>query len=410
MNRLLIVDDNPTDRRLLSRILEKEGFSPFEADSGESALALARKIRPDLVLLDICLPDKDGFEICSLLKGSLDTASIPVVFVSSLDGKEEVAKGLELGGADFIIKPFETREVLARIRTQLRIRQLNVSLQEVNDDLLRLSNDLMDKQKRIEADLRAAAAIQQTLVPNGEVKVPQVETAWSFLPCENVGGDIFNVFGLDESHYGIYIVDVAGHGVPSAMVTVSVAQSLAPHMGLTVAAREGGEITAPSEVLTRLDEEYPLERFDRPFTICYGILDTSSGELAYSAAAHPPPILHRADGSVETLEEGGPVIGLGAFLAFDEGRVQLRKGDRVFFYTDGIVEHANPEGELFGQGRLLGLIERARGQDLQGLCDEIVRRLRIYGKGRPPLDDVSLLAIEFGAESQGPARKGGDDE
>ncbi len=398
MSGVLVVDDHPTDRRLLAGILEREGFAVFEAATGAEALQLAETCQPDLILLDISLPDRDGYDVCSTLRASLATSTIPVIFVSATEAREDIATGLELGGADFIHKPYWRREVLARIRTHLQIGQLNTSLQSVNDDLLRLSNDLLDKQKRLEEDLKAAAQIQQALLPSGEVRPEGVDVAWTFLPCEDVGGDIFNLLQLDERHWGLYIVDVTGHGVPSAMVTVSVAQSLAPHLGITVAPGAAGaeaSVASPATVLTQLDQEYPLERFDRTFTICYAVFDSLTGELAYASAAHPPPLLMRAGGSVERLEEGGPVIGLGAFLAFEEGRTRLAAGDRVFFYTDGIVEHCSPSGELFGEDRLVALLRRGAGSGLEELCQKVMHELTIFGNRRPPRDDISLLALEY---------------
>ena len=165
--------------------------------------------------------------------------------------------------------------------------------------------------------------------------------AWKFQPCEQIGGDIFNMMRLDPSHYAFYILDVSGHGVPSALVTVSVSQMLRPDSGTVIrragANADGHEIVPPSEVLARLDREYPMERFDKFFSIVYMIVDVRDGTAHYSSAGHPPPLLVGADGGFARLDKGGPIIGQGSGLPFEEGRQPLKPGDRIILTTDGVT-------------------------------------------------------------------------
>ncbi len=402
LNDILIVDPQEAERLELARLLEDGGFRVTAVASGAQALELAASKAPSLAVLALDLGDLSGFELCQRLKSQLDTSLIPVIFLTTAAEAEHKAEGLEMGAADFISKPFDAREVLARIRAQLQVGHLNSTLQQLNEDLLRLSNDLMDKQRALEEDLEAAAKIQHTLVPRGELVLKGLRSGWCFVPCESVGGDIFNALRLDETHVALYIIDVTGHGVPSAMVTFSVAQSLAPHVGMTVLLGEQGGIASPREVLERLDEEYPLERFDKPFTIFYLVLDISSGELQYSAAAHPPAVLVRAQGGIEWLDKGGPVIGMGEFLGFEEGSAQLASGDRLFIFTDGITEQCDASGALFGDERLLELLSRSREMSVQEICDCVVRAVREFSGTGAPRDDLSLFGVEFvGATAPG---------
>ncbi len=394
ISQILIVDANPDDRAAFASIMRAEGFLVDEAESGEQALEIAGSSPPALFVLEVTLPGIDGFGLCEQLKARLDTSAIPVVFLASRGEAEDRARGLELGAADYLVKPAETRELLARVRTQLQVGQLNASFEDLNTQLLKLSGDLLEKQRALEEDLAAAARIQHSLIPSDGQGLAGVETAWSFVPCDDVGGDVFNFMSLDERRVAFYVVDVTGHGVPSAMVTFSVAQTLAPHVGMTVGQGQEGVIASPKQVLEHLDREYPLERFEKPFTIVYLVLDLVSGEAVYSAAAHPPTVLIRPGDGVSLLEEGGPVIGMGEFLGFDEGKVVLRPGDRIFLYTDGITEQCNPKGELFGDDRFIELLDSPESS-IQQVSDSVVRAVRAFSGSDAPRDDISLLAIEY---------------
>ena len=220
--------------------------------------------------------------------------------------------------------------------------------------------------------------------------------SWVFEPCSSIGGDIFNVVSLDDRHVGIYMLDVSGHGVPPAMVSVLASQSLTPNAGIVVRSPEGSApllISTPEEVLRALDREYPIDRFERFFTISYLVLEVETGRLTYSSAGHPPPVLLPRQGGLRLLEEGGGIIGVGD-PGIDMGEVQLEKGDRVFLYTDGITEYEDGEGGLYGP-RLHELLQATRGLELPDVCERLRQSLRDFGRGTAPNDDVSLLAFEY---------------
>ncbi len=390
-SRVLIVDDNPVNRRLLRAMLAREGYEIDEADSGEAALSCVVDVSPDLVLLDVVMPDVDGFDVCSQLKAEPLTADFPVIFLSALTDAADKVRGLNLGAVDWITKPFHQAEVLARVRNQLQIRHLTRSLRSANADLLH-------KQDSLREDLAAAADIQRSLIPRSAPVTHPVEVAWRFTPCESVGGDIFNVLPLDENTLSAFIIDVSGHGVPAAMVTVSVMQSLSQHAGVVMRPPKNGDITPPAKVLELLDREYPFDRFDRYFTICYTLLDSKTGELTYSSAAHPEPLLVRADGSLERLEKGGTIIGLGHVVPFEQGHAVLGKGDRVFLYTDGIIETENLQGEMYGCERLETLLQEVAGDALQDACEAVMEAVAAWSGGAPANDDITLLAYQFNGE------------
>ena len=263
---------------------------------------------------------------------------------------------------------------------------------------------LLEKQKNLDEDLKAASGVQRALLPSALPDLPQIDLAWQFVPSQLIGGDLFNAYVLDERHLALYILDVSGHGVPAALVTVSVHETLDPQSGHVVKTRRDGsvEIAPPDKVLEMLDREYPLERFDKTFTIFYMILDLEIGQMVYSSAGHPPPYLLSAGGGLQTLDQGGTLIGLEGLVPFEEGSLQLNPGDKMVLYTDGVIEYADANGTLYGTKRLEALLERHRELDVSPLLERIWHSLVDFGGYDSPEDDVSLLGLCYRGSSLKP--------
>ncbi len=389
---ILVVDDNIVNRKLLESILKKAGYTVLTAVNGEEAVSRSFEMVPDLILLDVVMPKKDGYQACVEIKQFDETADIPIVFLSAKSETHDKIKGLEAGGVDYVTKPFNKEEVLARVRAQLKIRHLTNDLKSANDELLL-------KQKKIEDDLKAAGEIQKSLLPKRTLQCDRMDLHWRFIPCETVGGDIFNVFRLSEEFVGLYMLDVSGHGVPSALVTVSTSQALQPQTGhllkKTTIPPPYYSVVSPSEVLNFLDKEYPLERFEKYFTIAYILFNHIDGSLRYSSAAHPPPVLLRRNGSLELLEKGGTIIGMGGMLPFEEGEVTMEHGDKLFLYTDGITEYEGASEAFFGEDRFYSKLVEKKDETVSVMIDSILDSMMDFGKNASPKDDVSLLGFEY---------------
>ncbi|MGC8907062.1 MAG: SpoIIE family protein phosphatase [Desulfomonilaceae bacterium] len=260
---------------------------------------------------------------------------------------------------------------------------------------------LMEKQRRLEEDLRAAAGIQQSLLPQGFPETRSCLFGSKFVPSAFVGGDIFNVFKLDERRIVMYMIDVSGHGVSSSLVTVSVSQMLHPanmHTETQVqreAPHQSSIFASPAELLKMLDKCYPYERFDTYFTITYLVLDTATGELRYSNAGHPSPVVVRANGNLELLEDGGCMIGLGGMVPFEEGVAKLSPEDRLVIYTDGITEYFDDRGDMFGEDRFYQYLRDLRSLRPQSMLDTLYGELMLFGNNTPPNDDISILAVDY---------------
>ncbi len=390
--RILVVDDRESDRKKLCEILSGQSYELLEAESCETALELCARKRPDLIIADDASPEKAGHMLCSALRDSPNVGTIPVILLSGWTIPSPAHDGHDISVADFISRPINRSEVLTRVRSQLRLQELVKSLNVVHEQLIQ-------NQCRNEESLKSAALIQKSLVLTSPPSVSTFGFAWRFMPSDHIGGDLFNVFRMDESHLAAYILDVSGRGVPAAMVTASVAQTLSPYLGFflkeSIPRPPYYALVSPATVLEKLNSEYPIERFDKFFTLCYLLINTETGVLRYSNAAHPHPLLMRANGQVEQLREGGPIIGLGEAARYDEGETVMRPGDRLFLYTDGIVEHVNGVGEPYGDVRFLEQLRATHVEQLQTACDLSVESVLEFGSYRKPEDDIALLGLEY---------------
>jgi sigma-B regulation protein RsbU (phosphoserine phosphatase) len=271
--------------------------------------------------------------------------------------------------------------------------------------LKQLNRDLLWQQKRIQQDLDAAADIQKSLLPHNTNIVERADVAWFFEPCDKIGGDIFNMIQLDNDHWVIYMLDVSGHGVPAAMVTVSVSQLMQLHTGFLMQKEPGSSsetnIKSPVEVLDALDREFPFDRFSNFFTINYFILNTSNGILNYANAGHPKPVILRKKGTLEELEYSGPPIGIRSLnlnadqIFFNEEQIQISPGDKVILYTDGLVEYYNENEEIYGHDRFLSRLMELKGESVKDIVNESIKSLKAFGKNKKPADDITLLGFEL---------------
>jgi sigma-B regulation protein RsbU (phosphoserine phosphatase) len=293
----------------------------------------------------------------------------------------------------------------SRINNRL-LHELVFKYSVLEKKLKALNQELTVKQERIEQDLAAAAKIQRSLLPKELNSLEGLSIAWKFKPCGKIGGDIFNLIRLDNEHYAVYIIDVAGHGVPAAMVAVSVFQYLQPQNGnLIIQSHENSEtqeIRQPSQVLKFLDQEFTFERFDNFFTMNYVIINARTGELTSSSAGHPPPIILRKEGTLQQLKKGGRSIGTFDLrlsedepVVFEEEHEQLRHGDKLIFYTDGVNEYQDTKDEFYGNKRFFDSLKKLRAQQVEILIEAVFQSLIVFGNSAEPKDDVSLLGIEL---------------
>jgi len=395
--RLLVVDDDEANRDLLARRLERRGHTVSLADGGRSALALIAERPFDLVLLDVMMPELSGLEVLKLLRKTHPASALPVIMATARDQSEDIVEALQLGANDYVTKPLDFPVVVARVQTQLALKQaveesarLERSLAERNRELEAVNFRLGAANRRMERDLKAAARVQASFLPRSSPALPGVRCAWIYRPCDELGGDGLNAFPLDDRHAALYVFDVCGHGVASALLSVSVSRVLSPPADPS-SVLDGP--APPAAVADHLNRMFPFDQADQYFTMVYGVLDGESGELRYVSAGHPGLLFDPASGEAGVIEKRGFPVGL-ATSPYSEQLMTLAPGDRVYFYSDGVPEAANPEGRHYGAGRLVDAVRRGRAypldQAVADLADEVSRWCGEAG----PHDDVSILAVE----------------
>jgi len=288
------------------------------------------------------------------------------------------------------------------------LHELVFKYSELEKKLQTLNRELTVKQDRIEQDLSAAAKIQRSLLPERLDSPEGLDVAWKFKPCEKIGGDIFNLIKLDNEHWAIYMIDVAGHGVPAAMVAVSVFQYLQPQSDSLMMSSDENlktqRVKRPAQVLEFLDRVFTFERFDTFFTMNYVIINLKTGRLTSSSAGHPPPIILRKDGTLQLLRKGGRPLGTIDMrfsddepIIYEEEQEQLCPGDKLIFYTDGVNEYQNAKGEFYGNDRFYSRLKELKDQPVDRVVETVFKSLMVFGKNTAPKDDVSLLGMELKA-------------
>jgi sigma-B regulation protein RsbU (phosphoserine phosphatase) len=250
--------------------------------------------------------------------------------------------------------------------------------------------------ERLEQDLRLAARVQQALLPPAELQLEHVRIARAFHPCDDLAGDAMGVVPLLDGQLGLYLLDVSGHGVGAALLSFTLTHLLSPAMPGTLLVEDTGQgikVVPPARVAERLNRQFPMDRTRQYFTLVYGVVDPSSGRFQYVMAGHPPPVLLPRAGPPIVVEGAGLPIGMIEEAVFEDESLVLEPGDRLYFYTDGVIEALNGDEEEFGPARLLDEIARWRDHPLRAGLDRVAATVRAWCGGRLK-DDVSLLAVE----------------
>ena len=376
---------------MLSRLLTRSGYAVTEASDGGAALELVEKHSFDLVLLDILMPGIDGLQVLENLRRTRSVAELPIIMATAEDSSSDVVRALKLGANDYVTKPLDFSVVLARVQTQLSLKRAKDELEATN--------------ARMKRDLEAAAKVQRALMPKSLPKVQEFRFVWDFVPCDELGGDILDVFQLDEDRIGLYLLDVSGHGVRAALLSVTLNRLLAQMAEGSLQFEEAGgsqtesQLLSPAEVAARLNTRFQMDASPgavQYFTFLYGILNTHSGYFRYVSAGHPGPLHVRPDGESILHPQEGFAIGWFPDSTYQESVIELKPGDRLYLYSDGILEAMNSEDELFGPERLVEALEGRRGLTLQGSVEGLVECARRWSGDAGFVDDVSILALERG--------------
>jgi sigma-B regulation protein RsbU (phosphoserine phosphatase) len=273
-----------------------------------------------------------------------------------------------------------------------QLPQANRDLQGQITERKLIEKELSRKQQQLAKDLEVAAGIQQSLIPSCSPRIEPIRVAWCFEPCQQIGGDAFNFQYTGRNRISFYMLDVCGHGVSSALIAAAASQFLQTNFELSA---NGSMAAQPEAVLNNLERIFPFERFDSFFTIVYVTIDYDNGRLIYSCAGHPPPVMLHADGTLEVLDARGPVIGAGYGRPFHQKEIRMEHGDKIILYTDGVLDHPNSAGIIFGKHRFHKALQRHGRQPVATLMDSIQMTIKDFAGPASSGDDLSMMAIEY---------------
>jgi phosphoserine phosphatase RsbU/P len=365
---ILIVDDDATNVMLLESMLKKEGYLTLRAHDGGQAFETAKAQQPDLILLDIMMPQVDGFQACRLLQQETQTTDIPVIFLSALDDVDCKVKAFDIGAVDYVGKPFHKAEVLARVRLHLKLHMSRNAAIEVQTDRLRQLHD----------------AQQAILVSPKDI--PDARFGVSFSPLHEAGGDFYDVVRISDSIFGYFVADISGHDLGASFTTPAIKVLLAQYASPLYTAVE--TVKGLNGVLsTILSDGHHL-------TASYARLNRAAGTLEVVSAGHPPVLVVSKQGPAEFLEVAGDVLGVFKNVCFDPVEKIVSAGDRFFMYSDGLIERFQRIRKNRSEG-LEQLAEVALRHRSLPMAEAVNRMYRDLLPDESILeDDIVLMGVE----------------
>lgn len=362
---VLIVDDSSTNRSYLAHVLEEDGYRTIPAASGEEGLAIAAEALPALILLDVIMPGFDGFETLRRLKEGAATRRIPVIMLTSLDDQESKLRAFEFGAVDYIVKSANEAEVRARVRVHIRLALSNERLVAALTERIRL-----------------ISAAQRSLLVRPE-DLPEARFSVYYRSLQEAGGDFYDVLSVSDEVFFYFMADVAGHDVATSYVTPAVKVLL--KQCATPAYSMPEVVAFLNDVLT---ETLLRENYLTAFALR---INRKAAKAVYVAAGHPPALFIPREGPVGFAASENPFIGMIKGSAYNAESMDIREGDRLVLYTDGLVESGSEKKTWPNSyGRLAAVGEKLRGIPLGELPAALVREMG----AEAPDDDVAVLAVE----------------
>ncbi|MFQ5628948.1 MAG: PP2C family protein-serine/threonine phosphatase [bacterium] len=393
--RILIAEDDSTSRLILKRSLEKWGHEVIATKDGAEAWEILQKEPIRFVITDWMMPELDGVELSKRIRAAHFSHYIYIILLTAKIEKTEIVDGLEAGADDFVTKPFNKHELKVRIKAGERIIRLEKDLEERNESL-------QEAYTQIRKDLEAASNMQQNLLPSASSTMPGISFDWLFLPCTVIAGDIFNFFQLSENNIGFYLLDVSGHGIPAAMLSVTISKVLSPTFmngneeKHSLHGKSHHDFNSPASVIQELNQRFQGENNSMQyFTMVYGTIDTKNKELKLCQAGHPSPIYVKNGAYISHIGNGGMPVGMLPEIEYEEQSFDFTAGDRLFLFSDGVTECENADKEQFSSNRLVQLLEGSRSDSLAVLMQKVKGQLQRWNGSEQFEDDVTLLAIEM---------------
>ena len=392
---ILIVDDVPNNLQIIGTILGNAGYEIAFASDHIGAFDVLTFTKPDLILLDVMMPGMDGLELCEKIKSNPKTKEIPVIFLTARVNTDDIVAGFQAGAVDYIHKPFNIKELLVRIKTHLQlkfagelIQQHNEEIKRVNDMLYGLNHEKDKYLAIIHQELQSAAEYVHSLLPKS-IKEGQIKADWVYVPSSSLGGDSFGYKYLDAENFAFYLLDVCGHGIKSALHSVSILNVL------NFGNLPDTDFRKPEQVLAELNNRFQMSvHNDLFFSMFYAVFNIRTRKLTYSGAGHPPVFMLDSKHKETALPSRNKIMGIIPQLQFTSDTISIKPNTDLYLYTDGVYEFKTVSGK---RGEVEDVLESIR--NLNKSDDKKLQNIyldSVYRNTEQSLkDDFSVLKIQL---------------
>jgi sigma-B regulation protein RsbU (phosphoserine phosphatase) len=382
--KILSVDDEMDLELLLTqyfrRKIRKGEYEFVFAHNGLEALTMMLK-HPDveIILSDINMPEMDGLTLLAKIN-EMRNPALKVIMVSAYGDMGNIRQAMNNGAFDFATKPID-------------LDDLSVTIEKAIEQIDYVHKTQVEHQQleSLKTDLAVASEIQQAILPRVFPPFPelvdQIDMAALMVPAKDVGGDFYDIFRIDEDHFGFTIADVSGKGIPAA-IFMAVSRTLIRATGI-----RGG---SPSDCLAYSNKLLSAESVDCMFvTVFYGIYNIKTGEVTYCNAGHNPPYLLKSNGEVKALPLAkDPMVGAISDIEYHEESIQLEKGEMLILFTDGVTEAMNVSFAEYGDERLVAALKNAVGSNCQEMINAVKADVSEFTEEAEQSDDITMLTIK----------------
>lgn len=393
---ILLIEDEPVTRTSMAARLTRLGYRVLEAENGLVGLDVARRERPDLLIVDWMMPEMDGPTFCETVRRDPLLKSSQLLLMTSQDKPAQIAEGLARGADDFLSKSASKHETVARVQAGLRASRLVRELETTAGELASSMQLLQLKQEETEADLQTAASFIRLQLPPQGNPAQGIELAWEYQPSLLLGGDLFGVMPIDDNHLGLYILDASGHGVAAALRSVSLMTFLrADNLLQSIGSYD------PAKVLSEANRRFPLSVDGEYFTLWVGQLHLPTRSLSYASAGHSGALLSSTQSPSRWLTRASFPLGFDPSAQFISDCLSLQPADRLFLLSDGIYEVPSPSGELWGRGRFQKVIDAGKQTSLAATIASSFSTARSWQQAHHFSDDAAVVGLELTGGPEG---------
>ncbi len=370
-----VVDDDPVNLQVLINVLSSEGYIVRTFANGQEVLDYLGTEIPDCLILDVMLPLMSGFEVCGIIREKYTTYQLPVIMLTARTRLKDLVDGLEFGANDYLTKPVNREELITRVRNLVTLKQSVIHHNELSI---------------IKHDLEMAHEIHSAVILKKIPDIEGFELAVRFKSMIELGGDFYDVIDIDKRNAGFFVADVSGHGISSAIICTMLKMSFDYNRD---------KLTSPGELFCSLNQSLFGQMHDNYITGVYAWIDRKNKRICHVNAGHWPILIIR-EGRDEVIAERGMGTPFGWLkdIEYKEISEELEKGDRIIFYTDGLIEERSPDGEMFGFNNFTDLALKLRNRPVDEFADEMLLEIRNWANKAPHeslYDDITLIVLDY---------------